>query len=55
MRILIQRVKQANVVVDGQRVADITKGLVLFVGIGKDDTVSEMEYLCKKISNLRIF
>ncbi|MBI5664894.1 MAG: D-tyrosyl-tRNA(Tyr) deacylase [Nitrospirae bacterium] len=55
MRILVQRVKQANVVVEGQRVADITKGLVLFVGIGKDDTVSEMEYLCKKISNLRIF
>ena len=55
MRILIQRVKSAQVVVEGQEIAGIQKGLLLFVGIGKDDEIKDVEYLCKKVSNLRIF
>jgi len=55
MRILIQRVKRAKVVVEGQEVAEIGHGLLLFVGIGKDDETSDLEYICKKVSNLRIF
>jgi D-tyrosyl-tRNA(Tyr) deacylase len=55
MRILIQRVKQASVIVEGQEVANIAQGLVLLVGIGKDDGTDDMEYLCRKVSNMRIF
>jgi D-tyrosyl-tRNA(Tyr) deacylase len=55
MRILIQRVKKAGVTVEGEEVAHIDKGLVLFTGIGKEDTPEDMEYICKKVINLRIF
>jgi D-tyrosyl-tRNA(Tyr) deacylase len=55
MRILIQRVKEASVIVEGHEVANIAQGLVLFVGIGKDDGIDDMEYLSKKVSNMRIF
>jgi len=55
MRILIQRVKQARIVVEGQEVSNIARGLVLFVGIGKDDRINDLEYLCRKVTNIRIF
>jgi D-tyrosyl-tRNA(Tyr) deacylase len=55
MRILIQRVKSAKVVIEGQAVADIKQGLLLFVGVGKDDSVEDIERLTKKVINLRIF
>jgi len=55
MRVLIQRVKQASVIVEGQEVANIEQGLVLFVGIGKGDGTDDIEYLSKKVSNMRIF
>lgn len=55
MRILIQRVKQASVVVEGEQISNIAHGLVLFVGIGKDDGIDDMEYVCRKVSKLRIF
>jgi len=55
MRILIQRVTQASVVVEGQEVSNIARGLVLFVSIGKDDGFDDVEYACRKVSNLRIF
>lgn len=47
MRILIQRVKEASVTVDGQKMASIGQGLVIFVGIGKDDGIDDMEYLSR--------
>ena len=55
MRLLIQRVKKAGVKVEGRKVAEIGRGLLLFVGIGRDDDSSDIEYLSKKISGLRIF
>ena len=55
MRILIQRVKSAKVVVEGHSTADIKHGLLLFVGVGRDDAVKDIERLSTKVMNLRIF
>jgi D-tyrosyl-tRNA(Tyr) deacylase len=55
MRILIQRVKEASVIVEGQEIANIEQGLVILVGVGKDDGIDDMEYLSRKVSNIRIF
>lgn len=55
MRILIQRVKNAKVTVDDQDVGEIRYGLLLFVGIGKDDSVNDIDYMANKVKNLRIF
>ena len=54
MRTLIQRVQHASVTIDGQLKSKIGKGLVL-VGIEDRDTQEDIEWLCKKIANLRIF
>jgi len=55
MRILIQRVKNAKVSVDGSDRAEIGKGLLLFVGIGKKDTEDDISRLARKVVQLRIF
>jgi D-tyrosyl-tRNA(Tyr) deacylase len=55
MRVLIQRVKSACVTVDGQEVSSIGNGLLLLVGIGKGDSEEDVQYLSKKVANLRIF
>lgn len=55
MRILIQRVKRASVTVDGRCVAEIGHGLLLLVGIGRDDQPEEIAPLARKVVNLRIF
>ena len=55
MRAVIQRVKSAKVIVDGQVVSQISKGLLVFVGIGINDTSNSADYLAKKIVDLRIF
>lgn len=55
MRVLIQRVDEASVVVDEKNVAAIGKGLLVFVGIEENDTENDAEWLTGKTASLRIF
>ena len=55
MRVLIQRVKEASVKVDGKVISLIDNGLLLFVGITDDDTRDDILWLTKKIANIRLF
>ncbi len=55
MRCVVQRVNKAMVSVDDKCIAEICKGIVVFVGIGKDDDESDVDYLAAKIPQLRIF
>lgn len=55
MKILIQRVSSANVVVDNSIVGAISSGLLVFVGITHSDTRAEASHLAKKMVHLRIF
>ncbi len=55
MKILVQKVLNAAVTVDGQNVSQIKQGLLLFVGVEKDDTASQADFLAQKVANLRIF
>jgi D-tyrosyl-tRNA(Tyr) deacylase len=55
MKTVIQRVKSAKVTVEGKEIADIDKGLLLLLGIGKKDSSEEIDKLIDKIINLRIF
>jgi D-tyrosyl-tRNA(Tyr) deacylase len=55
MRALIQRVAEAGVDIEGNNIAGIGKGILVFLCIEKGDTERDLAYLVKKISNLRIF
>ena len=55
MRVLIQRVKEAAVTVDGRITGQIGPGLLIFIGIEETDTSEDIEWLCSKIVKLRIF
>ncbi|MCF2873637.1 MULTISPECIES: D-aminoacyl-tRNA deacylase [unclassified Tenacibaculum] len=55
MKAVIQRVSKASVTINGEKVANIQKGLLILVGIVENDTKEDIEWLSKKISNLRIF
>jgi D-tyrosyl-tRNA(Tyr) deacylase len=55
VRIVIQRVKNANVSVDGKIVGEIDAGLLVLLGITHDDTQDDINYLVRKICGLRIF
>jgi D-tyrosyl-tRNA(Tyr) deacylase len=55
MRIVIQRVTQAKVVVAGQTVGSILYGLLVFIGVHKDDSSSDADFLAQKLLQLRIF
>jgi len=54
MRLLVQRVKKAEVQVDGNKVGSIEGGLFVLVGIKKDDTEQDAERLAIKLSKLRV-
>ena len=55
MRAVIQRVTRARVTVDGAVIGEIGKGLVVLLGVARDDTKSDADYLASKIVALRIF
>ncbi|WP_370898563.1 D-aminoacyl-tRNA deacylase [Chryseobacterium gossypii] len=55
MKVVIQRVSEASVKVDGKVAGEIGKGLMLLVGIDEDDESSDADWLVQKILNLRIF
>lgn len=55
MRLLIQRVTEASVIVENKIISSIKEGLLIFVGIINEDTKDDIEYLVKKAVNLRIF
>lgn len=55
MKVVIQRVSEASVVIDNRKVAWIDKGLLVLLGIVDEDTQDDIEWLCNKIANLRIF
>ncbi|WP_448379021.1 D-aminoacyl-tRNA deacylase [Fervidobacterium sp.] len=55
MRAVVQRVAKASVTVDNEVVGKISNGIVILLGVGKDDTEEDAKYLAEKIVNLRIF
>ena len=55
MRVLVQRSKATKCIVDNEVVGKIEEGLVLFVGFTENDNLEKIQYLCRKIVNLRIF
>ena len=55
MRAVIQRVKESRVEVKGRTVGEIGPGLLILLGVGKDDSEKDCDYLFNKIVNLRVF
>jgi len=55
MKVVIQRVTQATVTIEGNVAAEIQKGLLVFVGIEEADNQEDVQWLVSKIANLRIF
>jgi D-tyrosyl-tRNA(Tyr) deacylase len=55
MKIVIQRVSKASVVINKKEVASIKKGLLVLLGIVNEDTQDDIDWLCNKIVNLRVF
>lgn len=55
MRAVVQRVKEAQVTVDGSVVGGISRGLLIFLGVGEGDTERDARYLAEKIAHLRVF
>ena len=55
MRALLQRVSSARVLVSGEVTGEISRGLLVFVGVGRDDTIDDVKYLAARICDLRVF
>jgi len=55
MRFLIQRAARASVTVDGNTIAQIGKGLLVLIGIGREDTEKDADRLVEKLVKLRVF
>ncbi len=55
MKALLQRVTRASVAIDGQVAGEIGRGLVVLLGVARDDTEADANYLAEKTAHLRIF
>ena len=55
MRVVIQRVQRCSVKVEGEIIGEIGKGLAILLGVEEADTQEDIDWLCGKISRLRIF
>lgn len=55
MRAVVQRVSKAKVEINGKINGEIGKGFLIFVAVQRDDEISDIDYLAKKIENLRVF
>jgi len=55
VRIVLQRVKDASVTVEGERISEIGTGLLLLVGVAQGDGEAEADWLAEKVAGLRIF
>jgi D-tyrosyl-tRNA(Tyr) deacylase len=55
MKAVVQRVSRASVRIDGQTVGEIGRGLLVLLGVGKDDADGDTEWMIKKLIALRIF
>ncbi len=55
MRAVIQRVLEAQVETEGRSVGQIDKGLLVYLSVGKGDTIKDAEFMAEKLVNLRIF
>jgi D-tyrosyl-tRNA(Tyr) deacylase len=55
MRVVVQRVTRAKVTVEGTTIGEIKQGLVVLLGVARDDAETDADYLASKIASLRIF
>lgn len=55
MRVVIQRVSEASVSISGKLKSSIGKGLLVLLGVGREDGAEDIEWLVKKIAGLRVF
>jgi len=55
MRVVVQRVSKASVKVDGKITGKITRGLMLLIGIAREDELKDIDFITEKCVNLRIF
>ena len=55
MRLLVQRVKNSNVVVEGKTIGEIGQGYMVLIGVGPEDTKEIADFLVQKLINLRVF
>lgn len=55
MKAVLQRVSQASVTIEGEKAADIGRGLLVLIGIEEADAAEDINWLATKIANLRIF
>ena len=55
MRAVVQRVRSASVAISGEKVSEISSGLLILLGIGVGDSPEDIQWLAPKIANLRIF
>ena len=55
MRVLLQRVNKASIIINNKKFSSINNGLLVFLGIQTKDSIKDVKYLVRKIINLRIF